>query len=168
MLVPGVKLNASFAASTPPPGDLALISQSGALATGLVEWASVRGIGFSAIVSNFIFAAGWPWRRFADGRDVVAYRQTNKPRHGQLAFRGEPFDIRVLGRGHMQHCPPAHGQLHFRRWAPYFSTLRAARSCRRYSLASSTLALKCLMFSDSFGALSPDSCITASLCNSLC
>jgi len=51
VLVPGVKLNASFAASSPPPGDLALISQSGALATGLVEWASVRGIGFSAIVS---------------------------------------------------------------------------------------------------------------------
>ena len=51
VLVPGVKLNASFAASAPPPGDLALISQSGALATGLVEWASVRGIGFSAIVS---------------------------------------------------------------------------------------------------------------------
>jgi acetyltransferase len=51
VLVPGAKLNASFAASAPPPGDLALISQSGAIATGLVEWASVRGIGFSAIVS---------------------------------------------------------------------------------------------------------------------
>src|SRR5579863_126294 len=51
VLVPGVKLNASFAASMPRPGDLALISQSGAIATGLVEWASVRGIGFSAVVS---------------------------------------------------------------------------------------------------------------------
>ena len=51
VLVPSVKLNASFAASTPRPGDLALISQSGAIATGLVEWASVRGIGFSAVVS---------------------------------------------------------------------------------------------------------------------
>jgi acetyltransferase len=51
VLVPGAKLNASFAASTPPAGDLALISQSGAIATGLVEWASVRGIGFSAVVS---------------------------------------------------------------------------------------------------------------------
>ena len=51
VLVPGAKLNASFAASAPPPGDLALISQSGAIAAGLVEWASVRGIGFSAIVS---------------------------------------------------------------------------------------------------------------------
>ena len=51
VLVPGAKLNASFAASMPRSGDLALISQSGAIAAGLVEWASVRGIGFSAVVS---------------------------------------------------------------------------------------------------------------------
>ena len=51
VLVPRVKLNASFAASMPRPGDLSLISQSGAIATGLVQWASVRGIGFSAVVS---------------------------------------------------------------------------------------------------------------------
>jgi len=51
VLVPRAKLNASFAASAPPAGDLALISQSGAIATGLVEWAAVRGVGFSAIVS---------------------------------------------------------------------------------------------------------------------
>jgi acetyltransferase len=49
--IPKIKLNASFAASMPRPGDLALISQSGAIAAGLVEWASVRGIGFSAVVS---------------------------------------------------------------------------------------------------------------------
>jgi acetyltransferase len=51
VLVPRAKLNASFAASMPRPGDLALISQSGAIATGLVEWASVRDIGFSAVAS---------------------------------------------------------------------------------------------------------------------
>ena len=33
------------------PGDLALISQSGAIAAGLVEWAATRAIGFSAVVS---------------------------------------------------------------------------------------------------------------------
>jgi len=49
--VPGARLNASFTASTPAPGDLALISQSGAIATGLVEWAATQSIGFSAIVS---------------------------------------------------------------------------------------------------------------------
>ncbi len=51
VLVPRVKLNASFAASMPRSGDLALVSQSGAIAAGLVEWASVRGIGFSAVAS---------------------------------------------------------------------------------------------------------------------
>ncbi|HML08350.1 MAG TPA: bifunctional acetate--CoA ligase family protein/GNAT family N-acetyltransferase [Xanthobacteraceae bacterium] len=51
VMVPAVKLNASFAASGPPAGDLALVSQSGAIAAGLAEWASVRGVGFSAVVS---------------------------------------------------------------------------------------------------------------------
>jgi len=51
VLVPAAKLNASFAASLPRAGDLALISQSGAIAAGLVEWAAVRGVGFSAIAS---------------------------------------------------------------------------------------------------------------------
>jgi acetyltransferase len=51
VMVPGAKLNASFAARMPNPGDLALISQSGAIAAGLVEWAATRAIGFSAIVS---------------------------------------------------------------------------------------------------------------------
>jgi acetyltransferase len=51
VLAPRVKLNASFAASMAQPGDLCVISQSGAIATGLVEWAALRSIGFSAIVS---------------------------------------------------------------------------------------------------------------------
>jgi acetyltransferase len=51
VLVPAVELNASFAASMPRAGDLALISQSGAIATGLVEWAAAHDVGFSAIVS---------------------------------------------------------------------------------------------------------------------
>ena len=51
VLAPAAKLNASFAAIIPAGGDLALISQSGAIAAGLIEWAAQRGIGFSAIVS---------------------------------------------------------------------------------------------------------------------
>jgi acetyltransferase len=45
------RLNASFAARMPPPGDLALISQSGAITAGLLEWSAAHGIGFSAAVS---------------------------------------------------------------------------------------------------------------------
>lgn len=51
VLTPPVRLNASFAAHMPKPGDLALISQSGAIVSGIVEWATARGIGFSSIVS---------------------------------------------------------------------------------------------------------------------
>jgi acetyltransferase len=51
VLAPRARMNASFAASHAKPGDLALISQSGAVAVGLVEWAAQRQVGFSAIVS---------------------------------------------------------------------------------------------------------------------
>jgi acetyltransferase len=51
VLASRAKLNASFAARMPPAGDLALISQSGAIAAGLVEWSAAHGIGFSAAVS---------------------------------------------------------------------------------------------------------------------
>ncbi|MGP0088844.1 MAG: bifunctional acetate--CoA ligase family protein/GNAT family N-acetyltransferase [Xanthobacteraceae bacterium] len=51
VMVPGQKLNASFAMSMAHPGDLALIAQSGAIAAGMVEWAAQRNIGFSAVVS---------------------------------------------------------------------------------------------------------------------
>lgn len=51
VMAPHARLNASFAASNALPGDLALISQSGAIASGLVEWGRSRGVGFSAAVS---------------------------------------------------------------------------------------------------------------------
>lgn len=51
VLAPAIRLNASFTAHMPKAGDLALISQSGAIVSGVVEWASARGIGFSSIVS---------------------------------------------------------------------------------------------------------------------
>src|SRR4051794_2388178 len=51
ILAPRAKLNASFTARSAAPGDLALISQSGAIAAGLVEWAAARNVGFSGVVS---------------------------------------------------------------------------------------------------------------------
>jgi acyl-CoA synthetase (NDP forming) len=46
-----VKLNASFAARMPPAGELALVSQSGAITAGVIEWSATHDIGFSAAVS---------------------------------------------------------------------------------------------------------------------
>jgi len=51
VLAPHAGLNASFAARAPRAGDLALISQSGAVAAGMIEWAAAQGTGFSGIVS---------------------------------------------------------------------------------------------------------------------
>ncbi len=51
VMMPAANLNASFSAHMPVAGNLALISQSGAIAAGMVDWAAQRGVGFSGIVS---------------------------------------------------------------------------------------------------------------------
>lgn len=51
LMVPGLGLNASFAHEAPLKGDLALLSQSGAIITSVIDWANPREIGFSSIVS---------------------------------------------------------------------------------------------------------------------
>ena len=51
VMFPGVGLNASFAARHPASGSLALISQSGAIAAAMVDWAAEKSVGFSGIVS---------------------------------------------------------------------------------------------------------------------
>ncbi|MDB5900553.1 MAG: family N-acetyltransferase [Ramlibacter sp.] len=50
-LVPGVGLNASFAPGNAAPGQLAFVTQSGALATAMLDWANSQGIGFSHFIS---------------------------------------------------------------------------------------------------------------------
>lgn len=51
VLAPYGHLNASFSATMPRAGGLAVISQSGALCTAILDWARDREIGFSGIVS---------------------------------------------------------------------------------------------------------------------
>jgi acetyltransferase len=51
LLVPGIGLNASFAHTDALPGKIAFVSQSGALVTGVLDWAKSRGIGFSRFIS---------------------------------------------------------------------------------------------------------------------
>ncbi|MEX3012079.1 GNAT family N-acetyltransferase [Hoeflea sp. TYP-13] len=51
IMVPGVGLNASFAHAMPLKGDLAFISQSGAVVSAVLDWANGQGIGFSHLVS---------------------------------------------------------------------------------------------------------------------
>ncbi|MEJ6849354.1 bifunctional acetate--CoA ligase family protein/GNAT family N-acetyltransferase [Sinorhizobium fredii] len=51
LIVPSAKLNASFAHLQAQPGDIALLSQSGAIATSLIDWAADNNVGFSKIIS---------------------------------------------------------------------------------------------------------------------
>jgi len=51
LLVPHRGLNASFAHIGAQPGELAFVSQSGALVTAMLDWAAARGIGFSHFIS---------------------------------------------------------------------------------------------------------------------
>jgi acetyltransferase len=51
IVVPAAGLNATFAHLGAKPGELALVSQSGAVCTAALDWASRRRIGFSCVVS---------------------------------------------------------------------------------------------------------------------
>jgi len=49
---PGIGLNATFSQGATVAGDLALVSQSGALCTAMLDWAETNGIGFSSVIST--------------------------------------------------------------------------------------------------------------------
>ncbi|MDD1633918.1 MAG: CoA-binding protein, partial [Methylococcaceae bacterium] len=49
---PSIGLNATFSHGATLAGDLALVSQSGAICTAMLDWAETNGIGFSSVVST--------------------------------------------------------------------------------------------------------------------
>lgn len=51
LLTPHLGLNASFAHTDALPGDVAFVSQSGALVTAVLDWAKTRRVGFSHMIS---------------------------------------------------------------------------------------------------------------------
>lgn len=51
LIRPSVGMNATFGKNDAQRGQMALVSQSGALCTAILDWAETRGIGFSAIAS---------------------------------------------------------------------------------------------------------------------
>jgi acetyltransferase len=51
LMRPPLGLNATFARGNALPGSLALLSQSGAVCTALLDWATPSGIGFSSVIS---------------------------------------------------------------------------------------------------------------------
>ncbi|HEY0946641.1 MAG TPA: bifunctional acetate--CoA ligase family protein/GNAT family N-acetyltransferase [Opitutaceae bacterium] len=60
VMVPHAGLNATFAATSPRPGSVAFISQSGALCTAILDWSVRENVGFSAFVSiGSMLDVGW-------------------------------------------------------------------------------------------------------------
>ena len=49
---PSIGLNATFSQGATLSGDLALVSQSGAICTAMMDWAETNGIGFSSVIST--------------------------------------------------------------------------------------------------------------------
>ena len=114
VVAPHSKLFASFAAQRPEPGDLALVSQSGAVAAAVLEWAHTRSIGFSAAISlgdaiDVDFADMLDW--FATDyrtRAILLYIEHVRDARkfmsaARAAARAKPVVVVKSGR----HAPPA-------------------------------------------------------------
>jgi acetyltransferase len=56
LIRPSIGLNATFGNNKAAEGTIALVSQSGALCTSILDWAESRDVGFSAVVSTGIAA----------------------------------------------------------------------------------------------------------------
>ncbi|MEN1940191.1 bifunctional acetate--CoA ligase family protein/GNAT family N-acetyltransferase [Luteimonas sp. MJ174] len=116
VIAPHSKLYASFAAHRPPPGDIALVSQSGAVGAAMIEWAHARGAGFSAVVSlgdavDVDFADLLDW--FAVDRHtraILLYLEHVRDARkflsaARAASRGKPVVVVRPGR-HLRRAPP--------------------------------------------------------------
>jgi acetyltransferase len=82
IMVPGWKLNATFAAGIARTGSVGFISQSGALCTAVLDWSLKENVGFSAFVSIGSMAdVGWGDLIFHLGddpgtRSIVIYMES--------------------------------------------------------------------------------------------
>ena len=60
VMMPHANLNATFAATAAKPGNVAFLSQSGALCTAVLDWSLEENVGFSAFVSvGSMLDVGW-------------------------------------------------------------------------------------------------------------
>ena len=79
IMQPHIGLNASFTMSVAKPGNLALVSQSGALCSAILDWAGPNDIGFSSIVSTGSAAD-------LDFGEILDYLVSDVQTHGILLY----------------------------------------------------------------------------------
>jgi acetyltransferase len=87
LLVPSLGLNASFAHVDALPGKIAFVSQSGAMVTGVLDWARSRRIGFSRFISLGDSAD-------VDFGDVLDYLASDPDTHAILLYIEAVTDAR--------------------------------------------------------------------------
>jgi acetyltransferase len=84
---PAIGLNATFAKGTPKAGNVAFLSQSGALLTAILDWSQREEVGFSAIVSTgSMLDVGWG--------DLVDYFGDDPHTHSILVYMESVGDAR--------------------------------------------------------------------------
>ncbi|MBC7924058.1 MAG: acetate--CoA ligase family protein, partial [Bryobacteraceae bacterium] len=82
VMSPAGRVNATFAASMALPGEVAFLSQSGALCTAVLDWSLSENVGFSALISlGSMLDVGWPDALRYFGEDpatkcIVMYMET--------------------------------------------------------------------------------------------
>ncbi len=82
VMVPSMKLNATFAATMARPGSVAFLSQSGALCSSVLDWSHREHVGFSGFVSTgSMLDVGWGDLIYHFGDDphtrcIVLYLET--------------------------------------------------------------------------------------------
>jgi acetyltransferase len=84
---PAIDLNATFAKGTPKAGNVAFLSQSGALLTAILDWSQREEVGFSAIVSTgSMLDVGWG--------DLIDYFGDDPHTHSILVYMESVGDAR--------------------------------------------------------------------------
>jgi acetyltransferase len=86
---PHVGLNATFAQDIVRPGNVAFLSQSGALLTAILDWSLAEDVGFSAIVSTgSMLDVGWG--------DLITYFGDDPQTHSILMYMESVGDARAF------------------------------------------------------------------------
>ena len=89
MMNPGLGLNATFAEDIARPGNVAFLSQSGALLTAILDWSFQEDVGFSAIVSTgSMLDMGWG--------DLISFFGEDPQTHSILLYMESIGDARAF------------------------------------------------------------------------
>jgi acetyltransferase len=95
VMIPKIGLNATFAASIAKPGNVAFLSQSGALCTAILDWSLKENVGFSAFASlGSMLDVGWSDLIYYLGDDpttksIIIYMETIGDARGFLSAARE-------------------------------------------------------------------------------